>query len=73
MAILVAYQRTPFGRLLGGLSSLSAMDLGAHAITAALSQAEVDPQEVDFVVGGQVLQAGQGQNPTRQAAIRAGI
>lgn len=73
MAILVSYQRTPFGRLLGGLSSLSAMDLGTHAITAALRQAQVDPQEVDFVVGGQVLQAGQGQNPTRQSAIRAGI
>lgn len=73
MTVIASYQRTPFGRLMGGLSSLSGMQLGGHAIAAALSEAQIDPTDVDLVVGGHVLQAGQGQNPIRQSAIAAGI
>lgn len=73
MSVIVSYQRTPYGRLLGGLSSLSATELGAIALTAALEQAGVAPAEVSRVVAGQVLQAGAGQNPARQSAVQAGI
>lgn len=65
--------RTPFGKLLGSLSTLSATELGSHAIAAALAQAQVKPDDVDAVICGQVLQAGVGQNPTKQAALGAGI
>jgi len=65
--------RTPFGKLGGGLSSLDATDLGGKAISAALERAEVKPDEVQHVAYGQVLQAGQGQVPSRQAQIKAGI
>ena len=65
--------RTPFGRLGGGLSSLTATELGGHAIKGALERAEVDPGQVQGVVAGTVLQAGQGQVPSRQAQINAGI
>src|SRR5881409_324618 len=65
--------RTPFGKLGGGLSSLDATDLGGKAIEAALERAEVAPDQVDHVVMGQVLQAGQGQIPSRQAQIKGGI
>src|SRR3954463_10806884 len=65
--------RTPFGKLGGGLSSLDATDLGGKAIEAALERAEVKPDQVEHVVMGQVLQAGQGQIPSRQAQIKAGI
>src|SRR3712207_2236314 len=65
--------RTPFGKLGGGLASLDATDLGGHAISAALERAEVAPEQVEGVVYGQVLQAGQGQIPSRQAQIKAGI
>ena len=65
--------RTPFGKLGGGLSSLDATDLGGKAIEAALERAEVKGEEVQHVVFGQVLQAGQGQIPSRQAQIKGGI
>jgi acetyl-CoA C-acetyltransferase len=65
--------RTPFGKLGGGLSSLDATELGAKAIEAALERAEVGAEQVEHVVMGQVLQAGQGQIPSRQAQIKAGI
>ncbi len=65
--------RTPFGKLGGGLSSLKATELGGTAIAAALERAEVSPEQVEHVVFGQVLQAGQGQVPSRQAQIEAGI
>jgi acetyl-CoA C-acetyltransferase len=65
--------RTPFGKLGGGLSSLDATDLGGKAIEAALERAEVAPDQVEHVVMGQVLQAGQGQIPSRQAQIKGGI
>lgn len=65
--------RTAFGKFGGGLSSLSASDLGAVAIQGALQRSSVKPEEVDEVIMGTVLQAGQGQIPSRQAATKAGI
>jgi acetyl-CoA C-acetyltransferase len=70
---IIGAARTPFGKLGGGLSSLDATDLGGTAIEAALDRAEVKPDEVKHVVFGQVLQAGQGQIPSRQAQIKGGI
>lgn len=71
--VIVGAARTPFGKLLGGLSSLAATELGAHAIHGALEQGGVDPSLVDAVIMGQVLQAGAGQNPAKQAALGAGV
>src|SRR5438270_1845165 len=71
--VILSSARTPIGKLGGGLSSLDATELGGTAIAAALERAEVDPGEVQHVVMGQVLQAGQGQSPSRQAQIKAGI
>src|SRR3954468_21441924 len=71
--VILGAARTPIGKLGGGLSSLDATDLGATAITAALERAAVEPEQVEHVVMGQVLQAGQGQIPSRQAQIKAGI
>src|SRR5437588_2363231 len=65
--------RTPFGKMGGALSSLDATELGGTAIAAALERAEVKPEQVEHVAFGQVLQAGQGQIPSRQAQIKAGI
>ncbi|MBW4042365.1 MAG: acetyl-CoA C-acyltransferase [Acidobacteria bacterium] len=72
-AVIVGYARTPFVRFAGAFAEVAATALGAHAITAALERAGVAPDEVDRVVGGQVLQAGAGQNPARQSAVGAGI
>ena len=72
-SLIVAGARTPIGKLSGALASQSAADLGAVAIAAALERAGVAPDEVDHVVMGQVLMAGQGQVPSRQAAVKAGI
>ncbi|HUY57561.1 MAG TPA: acetyl-CoA C-acyltransferase [Candidatus Micrarchaeaceae archaeon] len=71
--MIVAAARTPFGKLGGALSSVTAVELGAHAIKAALERAGVAPGEVDQCIMGTVITAGQGQIPARQAAIRAGI
>jgi acetyl-CoA C-acetyltransferase len=71
--VILSAARTPVGKLGGGLSSLPATKLGAIAIEAALERAGVEPQQVEHVVMGQVLQAGQGQIPSRQAQIEAGI
>ena len=71
--VILSAARTPVGKLGGGLASLPATKLGAIAIEAALERASVDPGEVQHVVMGQVLQAGQGQIPSRQAQIEAGI
>src|SRR6476469_476958 len=71
--VILGTARTPFGKLGGALSSLDATDLGGHAIAAALERAEVGPDDVKHVVFGQVLQAGQGQIPSRQAQIKGGI
>jgi acetyl-CoA C-acetyltransferase len=70
---IVAGARTPIGKMSGGLSSFSAMDLGGFAIKAALERAGVPPEQVDYVFMGQVIQAGAGQMPARQASFRGGI
>jgi acetyl-CoA C-acetyltransferase len=72
-AVIVSAVRTPFGRLGGGLAKLPATELGAIAIRAGLERAGVEPEDVGYVVMGQVLQAGAGQAPARQAAIGVGI
>src|SRR5579872_2156517 len=72
-SVIVAGARTPIGKLSGALASFSAMDLGGFAIAAALERAGVQPDVVDYVFMGQVLQAGQGQITARQAATKAGI
>ncbi|QKW38719.1 acetyl-CoA C-acetyltransferase [Actinomadura sp. NAK00032] len=72
-SVIVAGARTPVGRLLGSLKDFSAADLGAHAIKAALERAGVAGDQVQYVILGQVLQAGAGQIPSRQAAVKAGI
>jgi acetyl-CoA C-acetyltransferase len=72
-SVIVAGARTPIGRLAGALSTVPAVDLGAHAIGAALAAVRLDPAAVEAVVMGHVVQAGTGPNPARQAAIRAGI
>jgi acetyl-CoA C-acetyltransferase len=71
--VILGAARTPIGKLGGGLSSVDATELGGIAIEAALQRANVDPEQVDHVIMGQVLQAGQGQIPSRQAQIKAGI
>lgn len=72
-AVIVAGARTPFGRLQGGLSSLTAVQLGGKAIAGALGRAGITGDDVEYVIMGQVLQAGLGQGPARQAAVEAGI
>ena len=72
-SVIVAGARTPMGRLQGSLKSFSATDLGGVAIKAALERAGVAPPQVDYVIMGQVLQAGAGQITARQAAVKAGI
>ena len=71
--VIAAAARTPVGSFNGALASVAASDLGATAIQAALGRAGVDPAEVDEVILGQVLQAGAGQGPARQAAVKAGV
>ncbi len=71
--VILGSARTPFGKMGGALSSLDATDLGGQAIAGALEDAEVAPDQVQHVVFGQVLQAGQGQVPSRQAQIKGGI
>jgi acetyl-CoA C-acetyltransferase len=70
---IIAGARTPIGKMSGALASFSAADLGGFAIAAALQRADVAPHEVEHVIMGQVLMAGQGQVPSRQAASKAGI
>jgi acetyl-CoA C-acetyltransferase len=72
-SVIVAGARTPIGRLLGGLKTLSAADLGGVAIKGALGKAGVAADQVDYVIMGQVIQAGTGQNPARMAAHNAGV
>ena len=71
--VIIGGARTPFGKLNGGLSDLTAVDLGAHAIRHALERAGITGEAVDVVIMGQVIQAGAGQGPARQAAVAAGI
>jgi len=72
-SVIVSAVRTPFGRLNGGLADRAATDLGAIAIRAGLERAGLEPGEAGYVIMGQVLQAGAGQAPARQAAVAAGI
>jgi acetyl-CoA C-acetyltransferase len=72
-SVIVSAVRTPFGKLGGALAKYEATELGAHAIRAGLQRAGLEPGEVEYVIMGQVLQAGAGQAPARQAAIGAGI
>src|ERR1700737_2325422 len=71
--VILGAARTPIGKMGGGLSTLDATELGGVAISAALERAAVAPEQGEHVVMGQVLQAGQGQIPSRQAQIKAGI
>src|SRR5918995_2042143 len=71
--VILGAARTPFGKMGGALASFDATDLGGTAIAAALERSGVEPEQVEKVVMGQVLQAGQGQIPSRQAQIKAGI
>lgn len=71
--VIVAGARTPIGKLMGGLSALSAAELGAAAIRGALQRSGLAAGAVDYVVMGQVIQAGAGQNPARSAALSAGL
>jgi acetyl-CoA C-acetyltransferase len=72
-SVIVGGARTPIGKLAGGLSSFTAQDLGGFAIEAALDRAGIAGSDVDYVIMGQVLQAGQGQITARQAAVKGGI
>jgi acetyl-CoA C-acetyltransferase len=72
-SVIVGGARTPIGKLLGGLATRSATDLGGVAIAAALERSGVEAQRIEYVIMGQVLQAGCGQMPARQAAVKAGI
>ncbi|MGH2709295.1 MAG: beta-ketoacyl synthase N-terminal-like domain-containing protein, partial [Actinomycetota bacterium] len=72
-SVILAGARTPIGKFLGAFSVLSAQDLGGFAIAEALARSTVPPDQIRYVILGQVLQAGQGQLPARQAAIKAGI
>src|ERR1700712_2118920 len=72
-SVIVSGARTPMGRLLGSLKDFSGADLGGFAIKAALERSGVAPESVQYVIMGQVLQAGAGQIPSRQAAVKAGV
>jgi acetyl-CoA C-acetyltransferase len=72
-AVIIEGARTPVGKFLGAFSEVPAVDLGIHAVTAALSRAGVEPSEVDELVFGHARQAGNGPNPARQVAYRAGL
>jgi acetyl-CoA C-acetyltransferase len=72
-AVIVSAVRTPIGRFLGGLSSLSAPELGGIAIRAAVERAGIDPKDVEEVIMGNVIQGGVGQAPARQAALKGGL
>ena len=73
VSVIVAGARTPMGRMSGSLKGFSGSDLGGFAIAGALERSGVSPQDVDYVIMGQVLTAGEGQIPARQAAVKAGI
>src|SRR6266699_4757591 len=72
-AVIISASRTPVGKFLGSLKSFSATDLGAIVVRESVKRAGVKPEEVDEVIMGCVIQAGLGQNPARQAALRGGL
>jgi acetyl-CoA C-acetyltransferase len=71
--VILSAVRTPIGKFMGGLSSLSATDLGAKVIAESVRRAGIEPKQVDEAIMGNVVQAGLGQNPARQAALRGGL
>ncbi len=71
--VILSAVRTPIGKFMGGLSPLSATELGAKAVTESVRRAGIDPKQVDEAILGNVVQAGLGQNPARQAALRGGL
>ncbi|MGB8522570.1 MAG: beta-ketoacyl synthase N-terminal-like domain-containing protein, partial [Candidatus Acidiferrales bacterium] len=72
-AVILSAVRTPIGKFMGGLAPLSATDLGAKVIAEAVRRAGIEPNLVDEAIMGNVVQAGLGQNPARQAALRGGL
>src|SRR5215210_4305161 len=72
-AVILSGARTPVGKLMGALKDFSAVDLGVIAARAAIERASVDPTSINEVIMGNVVQAGNGQNPARQVALRAGV
>src|SRR5688572_23061383 len=72
-AFLLSAVRTPIGKYLGGLADVPAVELGARTLAEALKRGGVEPGRIDEVIMGVVLQAGLGQNPARQAALKAGL
>ena len=72
-AVILSAVRTPIGKFMGGLASLGAQELGAKAVAEAVRRAGIEPKQVDEVIMGNVVQAGLGQNPARQAALRGGL
>ena len=72
-AVILSAVRTPIGKFMGGLAPLTAPELGAKAIAEAVRRAGIEPNLVDEAIMGNVVQAGLGQNPARQAALRGGL
>src|SRR5262245_61936748 len=72
-AFILSAARTPIGRFLGGLSEVSAPELGAIALREAMKRAKAKPEQIDEAIFGNVIQAGLGQNPARQVALKAGL
>src|ERR1700756_4397590 len=72
-AVIISAVRTPVGKLLGALKSFKATELGAMVVRESAKRARIDPEDVDEVIMGCVIQAGLGQNPARQAALRGGL
>ncbi|MHB8677137.1 MAG: thiolase family protein, partial [Candidatus Acidiferrales bacterium] len=71
--VILSAVRTPMGKFMGGLSPLTAPELGAKVVAEAVRRAGIDPKEVDECIMGNVVQAGLGQNPARQAALKGGL
>lgn len=72
-SVIVSYARTPFGRFLGSLKNISAVDLGALVVKEAVKRAGIHPEDVDYLMMGMVIQAGAGQIPSRQISLKAGL
>ena len=71
--VILSAVRTPIGKFMGGLSPLTATELGAKVVAESVRRAGIDPKQVDEAIMGNVVQAGLGQNPARQAALRGGL
>src|SRR5271155_2089359 len=71
--VILSAVRTPIGKFMGGLSPLSATELGAKVVAESVRRASIEPRQVDEIIMGNVVQAGLGQNPARQAGLRGGL